>query len=734
MLRALRSGIAKFPKREISARGATWALWLAMAAMLGFLSDSRVEAAATVDPFLSSLLDSQSPFVRATDDAVTDDGMVNVLAEGSPNFASFGPLGVQAGTHVGDITTLRVPKANLAAFLALPGLRNVRLARTLTPMLDASIPATHADLLWQEAAPSQGEGVLIGIVDSGIDVNHADFRNPLTGKTRIVELWDQTVGTTNPPPNFTYGRRWMATEIDAGQCTETDMDGHGTFLAGIAAGNGQATGNGQPAYKYVGVAPKSDIVVVKSRGLDTNLIDGINYVFQTATRRGQDAVVCIAYGTEDGAHDGTDPMEASINALSGPGRIVCAAAGNYGDKPIHAETTISTAHTGSVTFNVPVHTAAGNQWVYIAGWYEASTTASVSVITPKGKVIGPLTRGQTYYQDSGEGFVNFMNGVTTNSQGDPRILLSVANGTEVTPGVWTIQLNSNNTGATVDFWLYSSGLNGLQASMQGSTTTAKTVVIPATADSVISAGAYSTKTSWVAQNGSTYFLVGAVAGTVAPWSSQGPSRDGRQIPDVCAPGYGVGSTKSAAASVSATRLLQDGVHFINYGTSAAAAHVTGSVALELQRNPGMSVNAVRSFLRDHALADANTGATYNSTWGFGKLCLKNCNDLSVGVDDLNPRSLGFAAPYPNPSSSGLTIELSISPSDLKPSDKVSFRIVDVHGRLVRALPVEAKSGPQRLVWDGFGTTGQRVPAGLYFGRFEVGGRLSVRKFVMVQGT
>ncbi|GIV29361.1 MAG: hypothetical protein KatS3mg028_0427 [Bacteroidia bacterium] len=96
---------------------------------------------------------------------------------------------------------------------------------------------------------------MLGLIDSGIDFSHPDFQYS-NGKTRIKYIWDQAVtGTVSPLP-FGYGQQWDSTSINNGTCTHNDLAywGHGTHVAGIAAGNGQSTGTHQ------GCAPKAHIV------------------------------------------------------------------------------------------------------------------------------------------------------------------------------------------------------------------------------------------------------------------------------------------------------------------------------------------------------------------------------------------------------------------------------------------------------------------------------------------
>src|SRR5204863_4513036 len=103
---------------------------------------------------------------------------------------------------------------------------------------------------------------------------------------------------------------------------ESDFDGHGTHMAGIAAANGGATGNGYPTYRYTGTAPEASLIIVKSLLYDDAVIDGVKYIFQKATSLNMDCVVLIAAGNNRGAHDGTSSLDAAVSALTGPGHIV----------------------------------------------------------------------------------------------------------------------------------------------------------------------------------------------------------------------------------------------------------------------------------------------------------------------------------------------------------------------------------------------------------------------------
>ena len=205
-----------------------------------------------------------------------------------------------------------------------------------------------------------GQGTVVGVVDTGIDLANADFQT--NSGTRIVDLWDQAAcpnpsGSACPtqPPNsqgFTYGAECASAAINAATCgpfsydnaggadpcntpvgipggqlvslPEEDCDGHGTHVTGIAAGNGRAA----PYGTYIGVAPQADLVIVKSDFNLADIVDGVAYIFKVAAARGEPASVNISLGTNEGPHDGSDMFETMLDALTGPGKLVSVAGGN----------------------------------------------------------------------------------------------------------------------------------------------------------------------------------------------------------------------------------------------------------------------------------------------------------------------------------------------------------------------------------------------------------------------
>jgi hypothetical protein len=671
------------------------------------------------------------------------DGMVSMFVQGDLDEPMLQSLGGGVGTAVGPYRTIRVPAVALDRFLASRGLRTAQLAEAFEPQTINTAPSTGANTLWSVTpqgafSGTTGKGVIVGIIDTGIDFRHKDFKKA-DGTTRILNIWDQTFNST-PPTGFAYGAEWSAAQINAGQCTQVDGNGHGTFIAGVAAGNGQGTIAGLPAYRYVGMAPEADIIVVKSYMYDTYYCDAVKYVFQKAQALGKPAVCLIAAGKRDGPHDGTDPSEITISNLVrdyGPNRLVVTAMGNYGASPIHGRTHIPDLQSSTVSFNIPTLNQAGDISMNLQGWYESGNSFSITLRTPRGYVVGPVQRSVYLDTETGDAGVIVSNGGLMNPQGDRRVDIVIrrsAAGLQITPGTYQITITSVTGSGDVDFWIADYSLNGAVPTITAGLDFGHTVITPATADSTISVGAFTYRSSWLAANGTTYGLSGSpVVNDIAAWSGRGFRRDGAQSPDITAPGQAIGSSRSGWASVSGSLILPDSVHMIRTGTSVAAAHVAGALALELQSyknaNRNLSVKMAKQLLGSLALKDSYTGASPNEIWGYGKLHLTNG---VTGVDEAVAERFQFSAPFPNPSVNSATFQFALGAGDLaEASRRLELQLVDVRGRLVRSIRGVVTPGSQRLVWDGLDSSGQRTSAGIYFANLVVGDKIATRKLVRI---
>ncbi len=576
--------------------------------------------------------------------AVNTEGALDVFIRGTMTRAELTALGVRVRTELPGLVTAFVPAGSVEAVAALPGVRTIRGAAPVELELNASVPLIGVSAL-RGAGPNfagaNGAGVIIGDVDSGVDFDHGDFKDA-AGRTRFLRIWDQNGAGSAPPLGYPYGAEWDSTEINAGQCTETDNVGHGTHVMGIAGGDGSQTGGVIPAYTYAGVAPKADLVMVKTNFSTTGVVDGVRYVFDVATALGKNAVVNLSLGSQYGPHDGTSDFEAGLDALVGPGRIVVKSGGNDRGSTRHAE--VNAAGLGT-NVTMTVANSATGYLIAIDGYYESTENLRVQVTTPDGTVIGPITRGNSNASYPGastpNGTVYLENGYSPQSSGDYEVYF------EATPtigqtmnGTWTFTFIPFVLGAAngeVDLWRYFAS-GGLTANfVTGNQSDQELLSEPGNAAGVITVAAFASKSGWTDCNGNVLSYSAAPAiGAIANFSSPGPTRDGRQKPDIAAPGTPIASTTStdvySSCPVGTSTLLGDAVsHIVDQGTSMAAPHVSGSVALLLQNFGAQTPAQIKSYLNAHAITDAQTGAVWNRDWGNGKLFLDSSVETMVSL-------------------------------------------------------------------------------------------------------
>jgi len=673
---------------------------------------------------------------------------VDLMVRGHVSSHEVERLGGQVRTIAGEIRTVHLPVSALSSFIRLTGVEAVQAAQGLRLASDVSVPETGAPSVWGGTPPNfpapptgnTGRGVVVGVIDAGVDVNHADLRTS-ANKTRFLWIWDHNFGLTGPPPSgFGYGSEYSAANIDAGLYLGQDLEGHGTHVLSIAAGNGRATGNGLPAYRYVGMAPEADLIAVKLAPLangtysDASIIDAAQYIFQKAGSK--PTVILCALNKPTGPHDGQDPLDLGLSALTGAGKLIVTGAGNYGGKSLHGEfTSTGTNQTGNITLSFGTYGPAGNASDNFRSeaWYDASANYDVSIVTPTGQVIGPVVRGGNTEVQTPSGIVRIKNGQTTSANGSYMVDLYVYRGSLTLPlvasGTWTYRFRSVASGThRVDAWLTTFALGSTAPVFVQGMTEARLVASPATGTNILSAGAYSTKRSWTAIDGRSYVLADAVVGDLAPLSSPGPRRDGVQAPDIAAPGYGVVGAKATTYLPASSYIMPDAQHVIDVGTSVAAAHLAGAVALWLGPTPALTAATARTKIQQFAYHDSYTGSTPNGHWGYGKLRVASS---VVDAGPIGAPRVEFALVSSNPVRGAATFRLALTEQDLRQASSVRVGIYDVRGRLLASLTPVATLGAQTITWDGSSMSGT-APAGVYTARLQVGSRHAEYRFVRIQ--
>lgn len=542
--------------------------------------------------------------------------------------------------------------------------------------LNDSLPETKADRVHQGAFPLprsyMGTGVIVGVIDSGIDFAHADFRNA-DGSTRILSIWDQTLvpilGELNPTDLFPFaqasslGVEYRQCDIDFtllgcdpandpcpdldGVCVrQTAVSFHGTAVSGVAASNGLALG------EFTGMAPDADIIFIKG-GDDfpdfSKLCDAVHYIFERAATLGIAAVVNISAGDRFGPHDGSTVLEACLNAETGPGRIIVAASGNLPSRGdlgswhgAHASGVVPSGGIKEISFQ-----GLSSPFV-IELWYKGSDEVDVQLITPYGESAPLLPYPHTSDDLS----------ITTTSLGDIIRLQRYLNLTNndykvsilvhrsnIDNSFWTLKLIG---GTIVDGTIHAYA-NANSPNFATDADPTVTVNSPSTASEIISVGSYNIKFNWESLAGPQEYPSNDLYIYGTDWNSaRGPSRNPArtgQKPELVASGKVVASALSSQdTGITAESITVDGLHVVSAGTSFASPHVAGAVALLLEQDPTLTPAWVEYFLTnntciDHLAAcsddtetDPLTGLP-DGAWGFGKL------DIFSALQSLLPETI-----------------------------------------------------------------------------------------------
>lgn len=562
--------------------------------------------------------------------------------------------GGNSGSFAGGILTVRVPVNVLSDFIKAPSVRRITQSRKLKPLLDISrqkISANKAESGVGLPRGINGTDTIVGIVDTGIDYTHPDFKNP-DGTTRIIALWDQTINGT-PPPDFGYGAECSVDSINDGTCMEIDTApdfSHGTHVAGIATGLNRT---------YRGIAPGAMIVVVKSLYTEGSVVDGVDYVFRLADKYKKSAVVNLSLGGNYGPHDGTGELVRVLEALQGPGKVIVSAGGNSGGMRIHAGGNIVSEGWYVMDF-ITESTSAG-----LDIWYDAPNALDFSIsalrqnntLCEQTSFVAPGQSGQFSLSCSGLNcgsvYIDATD-ITYPGNGDRDVLViieSPSTSEDLSKCRWALGVKPNSTdtdGGNFDAWITTDNgeftekpvllpLDGGMLSKTGDTD--KTISTPADGSNMIAVGSYVSKTQWLAKDGYDYTCdPDCILDDISIFSSKGPTRDGRIKPDIVSPGEWIASAKSHnVAQIPSYLLLPDNEHFMLAGTSMASPHVTGAVALLFDMNPNLTVENVRSLLINYADSDAFTGTVPNNIWGYGKLNVeKSLQNVESATIDITP--------------------------------------------------------------------------------------------------
>ncbi len=582
---------------------------------------------------------------------------ISFFVKGEPSAlkAEVANLGGRTKYCHGNICAVEIPAGKVTAFANSTAVERLEDAqKPLKSMMDTSLIHNNVAGIHQGVPPLPmpytGSGVLIGIIDFGIDFDHPDFELP-NGDTRIKYIWDQNVGGTSPQP-YNYGAEWTEAQINAGQCTHnepTNAFGHGTNVSGIAAGDGSAVGD------FTGVAPDANLIVV---GIDLNtdfllhLVDAIDYIFTKADSLNMPCVINASVGTYYGSRDAKDLAAQMIDNMitAQTGRVVVAAAGNAGHVPYHLGYDVEQDSCFTwFNYNVGLGYAYWELWADSADFDDVFWSVGADLPSNWYHV------GYTQYYNlpidyavvnNGAGL--FITDAIFDSTGTK--LTDVFTYAELVDGVYHLEVFIPNVPTyywrfttkgegRFDVWAHSTLI--YHSDIVGSVPpdsvlpeivrykfpdNHKTLVSSFTcSDKVITVGNYGNRHHYVDVNGVTRFT-GEPVGMIQSSSAHGPTRDNRIKPDLSATGstsIATGNLANIAALIGSGqgfKVAQGGMHNRNGGTSMASPVVAGAVALYLQKNPTANWQDVKNDLIMNARMDAKTGYSLpDNHWGYGKL-------------------------------------------------------------------------------------------------------------------
>lgn len=522
-----------------------------------------------------------------------------------------------------------------------PGSRNINIQQGYysVPKLYGLMDTTSFDASGITATLNQpllnvrGQGVLIGFLDTGIDYLREDFKAS-GGRTRIAAVWDQTIQSVNYEEDIgeaagteqydreqvqgmvQYGTVYTREDINAALAAERegqnpydivpsrDENGHGTFLAGVAAASETAD--------YIGAAPEAEILMVKLKPAkkylrdfyllperveaysETDMMMGVRFLQQYAIREKKPLVICVGLGTASGSRTGTLPFADLLNTLARQvNTVVVTCTGNEANNRTH---TSGLAVSDTEPSEIEITVGADERGFVMEIWAESLDILSVAITSPSGERISRIPAridtGAVYnfLLERSQVAVDYR--VVESASGYEVIFMRFINPAQ---GIWKIHVYSlTNIVGRYNAWLpLKQFLSGDTYFLNSNPST--TLTEPSAAERVISVGAYNhiTDASYAA-------------------SGRGYTATGLIKPDFVAPGVDVYGVRAGGGYTTRT------------GTSVAAAHAAGAAALLLTWGvtdgnlPYMGTNEVKSVLIRGAKRENNTMYP-NNIYGYGKM-------------------------------------------------------------------------------------------------------------------
>ena len=549
-----------------------------------------------------------------------------------------------------DVFSVRCPIESIDALSKSKEVDFIDAGVRLSPVLNTSVSETRADLVHDpiQGVPFTGDGVVVGIIDFGFDVRLDDFRND-NDTTRIECFWDQSLdrqATESHPSGFNYGVEYSRADIDAALNSsnplstirhEFGLGAHGTHVAGTAAGNGRSGDNVFPAGDYVGTAPEATIILVQpelTRPGNTepfttftdsaSVADAVRYVFEKATELGMPCVINMSLGQNGGSHDGESLLERAIDDMLGvPGRSFVVAGGNEHIWRTHASGQLGQGteqsldwEIGSCAINNLHHTVpmgvADRTPNEMEIWYSSQDEFSVRVIDPIGNTTQWLSPNEEQDSTLANGSRVYISSERfTVLNGDAQIYIEISPPFQqyLPSGTWKVEIRGDSVrNGEFDAWIErdararANRFRDQSFFLGADFDPVRTLGTPATGRRSIAVANYSHVNQMVNRS-----------------SGRGTTRDRREKPEIAAPGTGILASNSMGGEPNPDH---PGTNFPMRtpmsGTSMAAPHVAGIVALLFEAQSDLTSEQIRKILI--ATTDPVTGSfAFEPDWGFGRV-------------------------------------------------------------------------------------------------------------------
>lgn len=608
----------------------------------------------------------QQRALRAPSRAAADsDTLMQVFVAFEPGFDAqeLNIDGAEVQSIFEKVATVKATPAAINSLCELDGVRYIQMASGVNLLNDWGRRVMKVDNVHNNTGNTlpqayTGKGVVVGIIDTGVEYGHRAFYNSTGNELRIKRAWQQNSYGGQHPDGYTYGKELTTEDEMLLETYDSRSDFHGSHTMGTAAGGGDLK------TRYYGMAPDADIVFVSFKSNDNTCIaDAIKYIFDYADEVGKPCVINMSLGSHHGPHDGTSYLDQVIDQMSGPGHIIVGAVGNEGEARMHAGKTF-TDNDKTMKTLLTFNSGQSHKLHYIDIWGTPGSNLKVNLAifnslkgqtVDKSKLIDTSDPNQnvviyyTYIDEVGIDIDAYIVGEINPENNAPHVYIQSEVG-NIGQGRMPGLIIEGEPGASVHMW--NEGQHEFSSNNKAGFTNGDHEYtageIGGTANRIITVGSYDSRDS--VQISRNWMFLMTETGVPydqykhSSFSSYGPTADGRTVPHILAPGMPVISAlnRHALSSSEIDEYMSDYTtdksgrnyyYIYNMGTSMSAPHVTGTIALMLQANPALTPEQAREIIQSSADTDSYMGLLPNNTYGAGRLNALRCVQGAVAAID-----------------------------------------------------------------------------------------------------